>query len=134
MRTPSGVECAYYYEDMHRGRNRQECRVARSERSAPWSAADCAKCPVPGILIANGSPFLELTLTVRRGLFGRFGGRMRVAASCGKHNVPIEDPYYGCPQCAQEMLAAVDLPDIGDGSGSDEPPEADGRSPEVGDV
>jgi hypothetical protein len=108
MRTPAGVECAFYYEDHHRGRALSECRVLRSPRSAAWSEADCPRCPVPGILLANGSPYLELELTVRRGLFG-LGARTSVAARCRRHDRVIEDPYAGCSSCAAEMLSGVDV-------------------------
>ena len=97
MRTPAGKECPHYYEDFHRGRDIQECRLAKANRaSLAWQPSDCAKCPVPDILNANASPFMELNLTIKRGLLG-FGRKLEVSAHCTRHDTPIEDPYVGCP-------------------------------------
>lgn len=117
MRTPAGAECAYYYEDMHRGREVQECRVARSPKSARWTEADCGRCPVPAILMANGSRDLQLVLTARRGILGFGAVKLTVEARCGRHGTPIADPYVGCPRCAQELLASIDPGIAGPGGG-----------------
>ncbi len=101
MRTPAGRQCDFYYEDFHRGRNVQECRVPKGERSAPWKAEYCTKCPVPDILRANASPDLELELTIKPTLLG-FGRKMQIDAWCKKHELPIEDPYFGCKLCHAE--------------------------------
>jgi hypothetical protein len=104
MRTPAGTICRYYYEDFHRGRQTQECRlVMANARSLPWAPELCAKCKVPEILRANGSPDLRLELTVRKrlGLFTR----LDVDAYCLKHVCEIEDPYVGCPSCEAEIAA-----------------------------
>jgi len=101
MRTPAGKECVFYYEDFHRGRSVQECRIPKSEESAIWQPRDCAKCPVPAILLANASPHLELIATIKAGFLG-FGRKVIVSAHCAKHHIPIEDPYTGCLQCNQE--------------------------------
>ena len=97
MRTPAGTECARYYEDHYRGKEQRACRAKRSERSLPWQPADCGACPVPGILLRNGSPHLELVLTTRRSLFGRRS--TSVEAWCTRHALPIDDPITGCPEC-----------------------------------
>jgi len=102
MRTPAGKECRFYYEDFNRGRNVQECRLAQANPdSARWTRGDCSRCPVPDILNANASPNLELKLTLQRKLLG-IRRELRVTARCLKHNIPIEDPFVGCPQCNAE--------------------------------
>lgn len=102
MRTPAGRDCRHYYEDFHRGRNIQECRLIKGNPSSlPWQAKYCARCPVPDILNANASPNLELTLSVQPRLLG-LGRRLVVAASCLKHQKPIADAYVGCPECNAE--------------------------------
>ena len=112
MITPAGIECANYYEDFQRGSSRQECRARRHPRSIAWQPADCTRCPVPGILAANGNPRLELTINVRSGMLG-FGRRVDVEAWCAAHGPIIEDPHVGCPDCnaeADELLKeALDL-------------------------
>lgn len=98
MRTPAGQECRYYYEDFHRGRQVQECRLIRPGASSlAWSPVDCRHCPVPGILRANGSPDLRLDATVYR-RFG-FWRRIRVNAYCLRHAIEVQDPHRGCPAC-----------------------------------
>lgn len=102
MRTPAGRECPHYYADFHRGRTTQECRLLRDNpASLPWRPADCARCPVPGITVANASPHLRLTLTVTPVILG-LGRRFRLSAACAKHDAVVEDPYVGCPQCNAE--------------------------------
>lgn len=105
MRTPAGTECRYYYEDFHRGREQQECRLILANRaSLPWKPTYCAKCPVPAILRANGSAHLRLELTVRK-RFGLFTS-LDVRAHCARHAADIADPYRGCDACASELLAS----------------------------
>ena len=102
MRTPAGPECHHYYEDYNRGRDIQLCRLARlNPNSLPWEPADCAKCPVPAILRANGSPHLELTLTIGKGFLG-LGRGIEVQAFCEKHQIEIKEPQVGCPVCNSE--------------------------------
>ena len=101
MRTPAGTECRHYYEDFNRGRNVQECRlIAQSRRSRPWAPDLCAKCQVPAVLRANGSPDLRLELAVTRRL-GLFTG-LDLSAYCLKHVCTVPDPMHGCPECARE--------------------------------
>ena len=105
MRTPSGAECALYYEDFARGRSVQECRATLASGSAAWKPSDCAGCPVPGILAANGSPNRVVQIHIR----GRRLGPRRVTAaiSCTLHGGPLADPRAGCPVCnaeADELL------------------------------
>lgn len=101
MRTPAGTECDYYHEDFFRGRNVQECRIPKSERSALWRPEYCAKCPVPAILRDNASPHLHLELTIKQTLLG-FGRKLEVEAWCKRHSIAIEDPHVGCVECNAE--------------------------------
>jgi hypothetical protein len=101
MRTPAGHECKFYYEDFNRGRNIQECRIERTPESRQWIPQECTKCPVPHILRANSSPHLHLTLDSKTRFLG-FGHVIGVLAHCDKHEIPVEDPYIGCPQCNRE--------------------------------
>ncbi|MFW5691943.1 MAG: hypothetical protein ACOCX3_01185 [Chloroflexota bacterium] len=120
MRTPAGKECKHYFEDFHRGRDVQECRLVKGNRaSLPWRPEDCSRCPVPDILNANASPYMELQLTIKPRMLG-FGRKMEVEAWCIRHNIPIEDPYVGCPKDIEErpgldvFRRALDQSDDGD--------------------
>lgn len=102
MRTPAGKECRHYYEDYHRGRALQECRLIHANpASLRWRPSDCQQCPVPDILNANSSPELELTVTVKPRLLG-LGRQVEVSASCLKHHIEIQDAFVGCPKCNAE--------------------------------
>lgn len=102
MKTPAGKECRYYYEDFHRGRNKQECRLIQYGRgSEKWRPGDCMQCPVPDILWANASEYLRLEASIQSGFLG-LGRRVVFTAHCSKHNAEIADPYVGCEQCAAE--------------------------------
>jgi hypothetical protein len=102
MRTPAGKECHFYYENFHRGRSIQECRLIQRNLESPrWQPSDCSKCPVPEILQANNSPNLVLQATVHKGFLG-FNRRVEVKASCSRHLIPVHNPHVGCPKCAQE--------------------------------
>ena len=102
MQTPDGRECPYYYQDFHRNRHVQECRLVKDNpRSKSWQPPDCERCPVPDIRTANASPDLRLSLTIRP-LFIGIGRQMDVQAYCDKHACEIEDPFVGCPQCHAE--------------------------------
>ena len=110
MKTPAGKECPHYYEDFHRGRSTQECRlIKQNPASAPWRPNDCFNCPVPGILWANASEYLELRATVKPGFIFGLGRHIVVEAYCSKHHIEIDDPHVGCQQCAAKRpdLAAL---------------------------
>jgi len=107
MRTPAGVECRYYYADFHRGRDRQECRlIGQSRDSEPWTPDFCAKCPVPGILRANGCPdmLLEARVVKRLGLIRR----LEVRAYCTYKVCDVPEPMIGCGECHRDR-PQVDL-------------------------
>lgn len=101
MRTPAGSECRYYYQDFHRGRSIQECRLLkRAKDSLPWEPQICRICSVPGILRANRCPHMTLhARLVRRWWLWR---RVLVEAYCTKHQVEVDDPYVGCGHCHPE--------------------------------
>lgn len=102
MITPAGSECPHYYEDFFRGRNVMECRLVKANpESTPWEPKDCANCPVPGIMRANGNPDMLLTLTIKKGFLG-IGRKNVVDAFCRKHRIDIEQPPIGCNLCNAE--------------------------------
>lgn len=95
MKTPAGKECKHYYEDYHRGRDIQECRLVKyNPASQPWQPKDCSRCPVPDILLANADPDMELTLTITTGFLG-LGRKLDVTAHSRRDGTEIEDPYVG---------------------------------------
>lgn len=95
MQTPAGKECRHYYQDFHRGRNIQECRLAKvNPASERWHPNDCSKCPIPDILLANADPNMELKLTIKRGFLG-FTRTLDVKAFDKRSGDPIADPYVG---------------------------------------
>lgn len=108
MQTPAGKECKYYYQDFHRGRDVQECRLVKENLdSLRWHPKDCSTCPVPDILFANSSPYLDLKLTIQHRFLG-FGRNLKLEASCVRHKITIPNPIVGCPHCA-ENRPALDL-------------------------
>jgi hypothetical protein len=98
MLTPAGKECRHYYEDFHRGRNKQECRLIKQNLdSLRWQPADCAKCIVPDILNANASASLELKVTVTSRFMG-MRRELKVEAYCDGKSISIEKAYTGCDE------------------------------------
>jgi hypothetical protein len=108
MKTPAGKECRFYYQDFHRGRNKQECRLLKNAPGPAWKPSDCERCPVPDILWANASDTLELEARINVGFLG-LGRKVDVRAWCSKHDIEIVDPYVGCEQCASERPGLADL-------------------------
>ena len=99
MRTPYGQECRHYYQDFNRNRSIQECRLVEDSPSVTsWSSDLCRDCPVPGILRANGCPYLHVAGRVAKGFLG-FGRRMEVTATCDRSGDLVAEPYVGCGQC-----------------------------------
>lgn len=110
MKTPAGKECRFYYENFHRGRSDQECRLIMANlRSPAWRPNDCSQCPVPEILAANSNPNLVLEATVKKGVLGLVGRRVTVHAFCSKHLVDVPEPQAGCRQCAEERPGLREL-------------------------
>ena len=99
MKTPFGKECKYYYADYYRGKNTQDCRLLQANTtSGPWKPALCQSCPVPDILMANGSQNLILRARVGTSMLGLLH-KVKVTAYCREHEVEIRDPKKGCEQC-----------------------------------
>ena len=107
MRTPAGQECPHYYADFHRGRNRQECRLV-DPAGPPWRPADCGRCRVPRVLLANACPHLQLVATVRPGLLG-LGRHVAVDAACRRSGVAVAEPEIGCGHCHELFPARLTL-------------------------
>ena len=106
MRTPAGTECTYYYEDFHRGRSQQECRlIARNPASEPWRSSLCRTCPVPAILRANACPNMVLEARVGR----RWGLRrqVKVRAYCLLAMEEVADPMVGCGRCHEGRVESL---------------------------
>lgn len=109
MINPAGQECRFYYQDYHRGRNEQTCRLIDGNPSSPnWQAKDCTNCPVPGILRANNSPELVLQATVKKGVLG-LNRHVEVTAFCSRHLIDVPKPHVGCPECAKEKPGLQEL-------------------------
>lgn len=109
MRTPAGQECPHYFEDFHRGRQVQECRlIEATPGGGNWAPDLCSKCPVPGIARANACPNLVLEAQVRSGFLGLVGRRVEVRASCLYTAGPVDEPHIGCGHCHE----AFDLPPV----------------------
>ena len=99
MRTPFGAECKFYYEDYHRGRDTQECRLAlQSGSMGDWSFRLCKLCPLPRIQQANSCEHLALSGQVRKEYLGLVR-RMAISAHCSKAQYEVEEPEIGCGQC-----------------------------------
>ena len=98
MMTPYGQACTYYYQDFHRGRSLQECRLLqRQAKEERWQPALCRTCPVPAILRANACPRMVLEGQIRRHLV--FWRRTEVSAFCLETLEKVENPYVGCGRC-----------------------------------
>jgi len=107
MRTPAGSECPHYYEDFHRGRRQQECRLIDSTPGGgAWTPDLCARCPVPRIVLANACPHLVLQGRVQSGFLG-LGRRVEVQAQCTKTLDEVAEPEIGCGHC-HELHLSVD--------------------------
>jgi len=106
VRTPAGTECRYYYQDFHRGRSVQTCRlIDANPDSEPWRPGLCQTCRVPEILRANGCPNMVLRARVgRRWLLRR---EVRISAFCTQSDGPVEDPMVGCGQCHDARWEAI---------------------------
>jgi len=105
MRTPAGKECAHYYQDFHRGRAIQECRLLeRGQGSRAWEPRVCSICPVPDILRANRCPYMRLRARLVRRWMRR---RVELEAYCTRQQVQVKNPYVGCGHCHPDALAVL---------------------------
>lgn len=98
MRTPSGIDCNYFYGDYFRGRSVEECRLLKAA-GQDWSPDLCKTCPVPGIIRANACEHLQLKPTVARPFIAMFMRRVQVAAYCNKTRRNVKEPHVGCGEC-----------------------------------
>lgn len=109
MRTPAGTECPYYFEDFHRGRDIQECRlIDKTPGGGTWEPQHCNNCPVPRIVRANACPHMVLEARAKSGLLG-FGKRVEVSAMCTRSLEEVDEPEIGCGQCHRD-LPPIELP------------------------
>ncbi|MGD2057919.1 MAG: hypothetical protein PVF85_04320 [Anaerolineales bacterium] len=103
MITPAGTECPFYYEDFHRGRERQECRlIERTPNGGTYTPDLCSKCPVPSIVRANACPNMVLEARVKKSLLG-IRRKVEVSAYCTRVMEQVEEPQIGCGQCHLEF-------------------------------
>jgi hypothetical protein len=101
MKNPAGIECAYFFGDYFRGRNREECRLLKTATPPlPWEPKLCAGCPVPGILRANSCQHLQLRPAVTRPL-PFLKKHVQVSAYCSKTHQDVPEPQIGCGECHQ---------------------------------
>ena len=99
MRTPSGVECQYFYGNYFRGRHDEECRlIGHAPSPNNWSPNLCTNCPVPGILLANACTNMILQAVVKKGFMG-FKKQVVVSAYCSKTRRDVTEPAIGCGEC-----------------------------------
>ena len=120
MQTPAGKECPHYYADYYRGRETEECRLVKSNPdSESWQPRDCSTCTVPDIIRANASPDLNLTLTIQSRLLG-LQRKLVVKATCGRHHIPVENPYIGCPECNEHPGLDIFRQALGEDSNTDD--------------
>ena len=96
---PARIDCRFYFEDYHRGREVKECRLPKSRESAAWNPNVCNTCPVPGILRETNTRSLALEGAIKRRFL--LGERMEVFAICTRHKQQLSNPRV-CPACASE--------------------------------
>ena len=103
MITPAGRECPYFYEDFHRGRAIQECRLLEEAPGGGEYTPDlCTKCTVPGIVMANACQNMVLEAKVGRGFLG-LRRRIEVKAFCTQTLKDVLEPEIGCGQCHLDL-------------------------------
>jgi hypothetical protein len=98
MKTPSGIECPFFYGDYYRGKNLEECRLIGSQSgSQKWSVNLCQTCPVPAIKRANACSSMVLTPKIKRTVLGK--RHVTVTAYCTKSTSVVKVPEIGCGIC-----------------------------------
>jgi hypothetical protein len=99
MKTPAGKLCKYYYEDYHRGTEKQECRlIDRNPEGGTWKPRHCGGCPIPDILRQNACTNLLLEAKIEKSFFGLREG-VKVYAVCAKKLSEVAEPAVGCGDC-----------------------------------
>ena len=103
MITPAGTECPHYYEDFHRGRARQECRlIERTPNGGTYTPDLCSGCRVPAIARANACTNLVLEGRVTSKWLG-LRRSVDVSAFCVKSGETVAEPEIGCGLCHEEF-------------------------------
>ena len=101
MKTPSGIECQFFFGDYHRGRDREICRLLNSANPPlEWTPALCETCPVPRIQRANSCEHLQLIPSLKRP-FPFLSPQVQVKAYCTKTHQDVKEPQVGCGECHQ---------------------------------
>jgi hypothetical protein len=99
--------CEFFYEDYHRGSERQECRLlARTRQAREWNIGLCRTCPVPRIRQANRCPDMILDARIESSVLG-LRRHVVVAAFCTRTMKDVKDPRVGCGECHQDYLFRV---------------------------
>jgi protein-arginine kinase activator protein McsA len=99
MITPAGKECPYYYQDFHRGRATQECRlIDKTPDGGKYTPDLCESCTIPNIVLANACENMILEARASRGILG-FGRRVNVSAYCTRSRQDVQEPQIGCGEC-----------------------------------
>ncbi|MCX6054666.1 MAG: hypothetical protein NTZ74_07120 [Chloroflexi bacterium] len=103
MRTPSGIECQFFYGDYFRGKKQEECRLIGS-KSPPnqWKPDLCQSCPVPAILRSNACESMTLYPTIKGKAFGS-KKKIVIEAYCSRSNSVVTTPEVGCGICHQNL-------------------------------
>ena len=99
MITPAGSDCPYYYEDFHRGRGKQECRlIERTPNGGSYSPDLCTNCRVPRIVLANACPNMILEARVGSFFLG-LKKKVDISAFCTRSEADVQELEIGCGQC-----------------------------------
>ena len=107
MRTPSGIECKYFYGDYYRGRNHEECGLLK-DSGQNWKPGYCKTCPVPSILRANACEYVTMTASISKPALALFQPRVQVSSFCHKTQRTVAEPHIGCGEC-HELPFKFDL-------------------------
>ena len=112
MRTPAGTECPFYYQDFHRGRSIQECRlIERTRNGGTYSPNLCNKCRVPRIVRANACKNLILEARVSSKFLG-LRRSVKVTAMCTRSLENVVEPEIGCGQCHLDLPEFINSENI----------------------
>ncbi|MHC1741136.1 MAG: hypothetical protein AB9897_08520 [Anaerolineaceae bacterium] len=99
MKTPSGIECHFFYGDYYRGKNLEECRLlGNSSSKQNWTSELCKNCPVPAIKRANACESMVLTLNIKKKPL-KARKIITVSAYCPKSGKIVDVPEIGCGIC-----------------------------------
>jgi hypothetical protein len=103
MRTPSGIECPYFYGDYFRGKSQEECRlIGPNNPTGQWAVEMCKNCPVPAITRSNACENMSLYASIKKGVV-KSRRRVVVTAYCSKSKSEVKIPEIGCELCHQDL-------------------------------